>query len=277
MSQYAIEIRGLSHDYEPLHPAVHDVTLSLRQGTWVAICGQNGAGKTTMVKHLNGLLKPTSGAVMVDGLDTRQASVAELARHVGFVFQNPDHQIFCATCREEISFGPRNLGEPDKVIHARTEEALAWFDLVPYAEHPPALLSYGQRRLVALAAVLAMQPSILVLDEPTVGLDAASAEGLLQRIQDIHRRGCTIVLVTHDIALAARYAQEMVIMAQGRVLLHDRTRPVLAQPEILQRADLEPPQITHLCQSLSHLGLPKDATTVQEAAKAILAQLRRLP
>jgi len=277
MSQIAIEIRNLTHTYEPLHPAIHDVTLALRQGTWVAICGQNGAGKTTLVKHMNGLLKPTSGSVIVNGLDTRQASVAELARHVGLVFQNTDHQIFCATCREEIAFGPRNLGEPKEVIRARTEEALAWFDLEPWADHPPALLSYGQRRLVALASVLAMQPPILILDEPTVGLDAAAAEDLLQRIRELHRQGRTIVLVTHDIALAARYAKEMVVMARGRVLAHDAIRHVLAQPEILQQADLEPPQITQLCQSLAHLGLPRDAVTVEEAAAAIFAQLERQP
>lgn len=273
MTHTAIEIHGLSHNYEPLHAAIHDVTLSIQPGRWVAICGQNGAGKTTLVKHLNGLLKPTTGSVQVNSLDTRRSSVAELARHVGFVFQNPDHQIFCATCREEIAFGPRNLGEAEDIVRARTEEALAWFGLEPYAAHPPALLSFGQRRLVALAAVLAMQPSILILDEPTVGLDAGSAESLLLRIQELHRQGRTIVLVTHDLALAARYTEEMVVMAQGRVLAHDVTRSLLAQPDLLHRADLEPPQITQLCQSLTHLGLPSDAMTVNEAAAAIVAQL----
>lgn len=277
MSQPAIEIRNLSHHYEPLHPAVHSVTLSLRRGAWVAITGQNGAGKTTLVKHMNGLLKPTTGSVIVNGIDTREATVAELARHVGYVFQNPDHQIFCATCREEIAFGPRNLGEPEDVIRARTDEALAWFGLEPWANYPPALMSYGQRRLVALASVLAMHPQILILDEPTVGLDAVSADGLLSIVRQLHRQGRTIVLVTHDMALAAQYAEEMLVMAQGRVVLQGATRQVLAQPEILRQADLEPPQITALCQSLAHLGLPRDVLTVSEAAAALLTRLGHHP
>jgi len=275
MSQPVIEIRDLSHHYAPLHAALHGVTLSLRKGAWIAITGQNGAGKTTLVKHMNGLLKPTAGSVLVNGIDTRRASVAELARHVGYVFQNPDHQIFCATCREEIAFGPRNLGEPEASIEAKTDEALAWFGLEPWANYPPALLSYGQRRLVALASVLAMQPQILVLDEPTVGLDAVSADGLLSMVQQLHCQGRTIVLVTHDIALAARHAEEMLVMAQGRVVLQGPTRQVLAQPEMLRLADLEPPQITALCQSLAHLGLPSDVLTVSEATAAILTQLER--
>jgi len=277
MSQPVIQIEGLSHNYEALHPAIHDISLSLRRGTWVVIAGPNGAGKTTLVKHINGLLKPTTGWVRVSGIDTRDASVAEMARHVGYVFQNPDHQIFCATCREEIAFGPRNLGQPEDLVRARTQEALAWFGLEPWGDYPPALLSYGQRRLVALASVLAMQPEILILDEPTVGLDAISADELLRMVQDRHREGRTIILVTHDIALAARYAEEMVLMANGRVLLQGDVRHVLTQPEMLRQAHLELPQITALCQSLAHLGLPQDALTVSEATSAILSRLRCQP
>ncbi|MGC9360664.1 MAG: energy-coupling factor ABC transporter ATP-binding protein, partial [Anaerolineae bacterium] len=277
MNQPIIEIEGLSHNYEALHPAIHDVSLSVREGSWVAIAGPNGAGKTTLVKHINALLKPSAGRVQVAGIDTRDMSVADMARHVGYVFQNPDHQIFCATCREEIAFGPRNLGQPEPVVRARTQEALAWFGLEPWADHPPALLSYGQRRLVALASVLAMQPEILILDEPTVGLDAVAADELLRRIQERHCEGRTIILVTHDIALAARYAEEMVVMADGHVLIQDDVRHVLTQPELLRQGHLEPPPITALCQTLAHLGLPGDVLTVSEAAKAILDRLERRP
>jgi energy-coupling factor transporter ATP-binding protein EcfA2 len=277
VNQPIVQIEGLSHNYEALHAAIHDVNLSVRQGSWVAIAGPNGAGKTTLVKHINALLKPSAGSVRVAGTDTRDASVADMAQHVGYVFQNPDHQIFCATCRDEIAFGPRNLGQPESLVRARTQEALAWFGLEAFADHPPALLSYGQRRLVALASVLAMQTEILILDEPTVGLDAIAADELLRMVQERHREGRTIILVTHDLALAARYAEEMVVMVDGQVLIQDSVRRVLTQPKLLQQGHIEPPPITSLCQSLTDVGLPRDALSVSEAAEAILRRLEQQP
>jgi len=277
VNQPIVQIEGLSHNYEALHAAIHDVNLSVRRGSWVAIAGPNGAGKTTLVKHINALLKPSAGSVQVAGTDTRDATVADMARRVGYVFQNPDHQIFCATCRDEIAFGPRNLGLAESVVRDRTQEALAWFGLEAFADHPPALLSYGQRRLVALASVLAMQPEILILDEPTVGLDAVAADELLRMVQERQREGGTIILVTHNLTLAARHAEEMVVMVDGHVLIQDKVRRVLTRPDLLRKAHLEPPPMTALCQSLADCGIPGDALTVSEAAEAILRQLEHRP
>ena len=256
-----IRTQGLSYHYDELTPALHEVDLCIPDNTFMAIVGRNGSGKTTLVKHFNGLLKPCEGAVWVYGVDTREASVAQLARQVGYVFQNPDHQIFCASTREEISFGPRNLGLDEAEVEERTEEALVAFDLVRYAEIPPAVLGYGLRRKVSVAAVYAMRPRILILDEPTAGLDWRSSQDLMERVTRLREDGHTIIMVSHNMRLVAEYVHEVLVMHQGRILVRAPTAEAFAQVEQLEKAQIRPSQIMRLAR---RLGMSGDTLTVPD-------------
>ena len=267
-TRLGIHIEELTFHYDEEIPALNGVTLEIPDNAYLAIVGQNGSGKTTLVKHMNGLLKPTTGRVWVYGQDTRTTPVGQLAKIVGYVFQNPDHQIFCATTREEISFGPRNLGLDAATVRARTEEALELFGLTPYAETPPAVLGFGLRRKVSVASVYAMRPRVLILDEPTMGLDWRSACELMRLLDELHHQGHTIILVSHDMRIVAEHAPEMLVMHEGRILAQGPTREVFQRAEDLDRAQIAPPQITQLGQRLSAWGLPRDLLTVGEFVEA---------
>jgi energy-coupling factor transport system ATP-binding protein len=269
----ALRVAHLVYHYEsaenhlPEEPALDGVDLTVADNAYLAVVGQNGSGKTTLVKHFNGLLRPTAGWVWVYGVDTSTASVGELARTVGYVFQNPDHQIFCASTREEVAFGPRNLGLPPNDVDERVADALAAFNLTPYAEVPPAVLGYGLRRKVSIAAVYAMHPRVLILDEPTAGLDRRSADDLMRRMDALHSAGHTIVLVSHDMRLVAGHSRETLVMHEGRVLAYGETRAVLSRADDLARAHITPPQVMRLAQGLAEAGLDRvDALSVTEFA-----------
>lgn len=228
------------HDDEKEHPALQEISLSIAAGEFVALVGANGSGKTTLAKHLIGLLRPTQGRLLIFGQDAAQESVGALARQVGFLFQNPERQIFSAAVTSEVAFGPRNLGLAQAETARRVAEALARFDLAGAAQQPPAMLSFTQRRRVALATVAALETPILALDEPTVGLDAEARAGLLAWLHERHAQGVTIVLVTHDLALVAEHAQRVLLLHEGRLLADGAPQAVLAQPELLARAGLAP-------------------------------------
>ncbi len=236
--------------------------------------GQNGSGKSTLVRHVNGMLRPWRGRVLVNGQDTRATGVAGLARTVGLVFQNPDHQIFCATVRDEIAFGPRNLGLPAQEVAQRCDEALAHFGLERYADVPPALLGFGLRRVVSIAAVWSMRPEVFILDEPTVGLDWALTLRLMDLIGTLQQAGHTIILVTHDLRVAARFAERTVVLSEGEVVAHDDTRAVLGNRETLARVGIPPLQATELAMRLEPLGMPTDVLSVDEWLAAY-GRLRR--
>ena len=258
--------------YDEDIPAVNGIDIEIADNAYLAIVGQNGSGKTTLAKHFNGLLRPTSGRVWVQGLDTTTLTVGELARKVGYVFQNPDHQIFCASTREELAFGPRNLGLAPAEVRARTEEALHAFNLLDYAEVPPAVLGFGLRRLVSVAAVYAMRPRILILDEPTTGLDWRSARGLMALVDQLHGQGHTIVLITHDMRLVAEYSREVLVLHDGRVLAYGTTREVFRRIEDLRQAQIAPPQIAELGHRLAEWGFG-DVLTVRDFCESY-ARLR---
>ncbi len=264
----AVVTEGLVYRYDPEMPALEGVDLEIGDNAYLGIIGQNGSGKTTLVKHFNGLLRPTQGRVLAFGVDTARASVGELARSVGYVFQNPDHQIFCATTREEIAFGPRNLGLSDALVRERVQDALAAFALEPYADLPPAVLGYGLRRKVSIAAVYAMRPRLLILDEPTAGLDRRSADELMRRVNAMHQEGHTIVLVSHDMQLVAENCQQLVVMDEGRVLVQGPPEAVFQQREALARASLAPPAVTALAQRLQDVGMPGGLLTVAAFCQA---------
>jgi energy-coupling factor transporter ATP-binding protein EcfA2 len=265
---HCIVVRDLWFQYTEDIVALRGIDLEIPQGAFVAVLGQNGSGKTTLVKHFNGLLKPTKGQVLINGQNTKEHSIGELARSVGYVFQNPDHQVFCATTRAEIEFGPHNLGLPEEEVQRRTDETLEYFGLTAHAEEPPALLGFGLRRKISIAAVYAMRPDILILDEPTTGLDWQSALDMIRLVQDLHRAGHTILLVTHDMKIAAAFTELTLVLRDGRVLLYDDTRSVFCQTDTLRETQIEPPQIMELANRMRPFGMPEGILTVDECFEA---------
>jgi len=262
----ALEVRDLWYRYESGVEALRGVSLAVQAGERLAIVGQNGSGKTTLAKHFNGLLRPTRGAVLVEGEDAGRRSIGELASRVGYVFQNPDHQIFAATVWDELAFGPRQLGTPEAEVRKRVEEALAFFRLGPYRGEPPAALGFGLRRAVGLAAVLTMRPHVLVLDEPFTGLDWRATAAALDWLHELSRRGHTVVLVTHDMRAVAEFAERVLVLAEGRVAALDSTRSLFQRPDVLASTSLARPQIAELAARLRPHGLVGDGLTVCELA-----------
>jgi cobalt transport protein ATP-binding subunit len=276
MSEPAIETTELVFRYAAGGSDVlHGVNLRIEEGEFVALIGQNGAGKTTLAKHFNGLLKPTSGNVRVLGRDTRSASVADLARAVGYVYQNPDHQIFAQHVRTEATFGPRNLGLSQAEVERRVNDALALVGLDGQADDFSFSLGRGQRQKLAVASVLAMEPRILVVDEPTTGLDQAGARGILELLSRWNAEGRTIVAITHDMSLVAERIPRTIAVTDGRILADGPTRHVLSNAELLRTAFLRPPQVTRVAQRLTDFGIEPDTLTVSELYAQICAKLGR--
>jgi len=271
--QAAIEISDLVFRYVPSGPEVlRGVNVRVETGEFIALIGQNGAGKTTLAKHFNGLLKPSSGTVRVLGRDTRSAPVADLARTVGYVYQNPDHQIFAQRVRTEAAFGPRNLGLGQAEVDRRVDAALALVGLQDFADEFAFSLGRGQRQKLAVASVLAMEPPILVVDEPTTGLDQAGSRGILDLLSRWNADGRTIVAITHDMTLVAERVPRTIVVNDGRILADGPTRQVLSDTALLRTAYLRPPQATRIAQRLSDLGVAADTLTVTE----LYTQMSRL-
>ena len=236
-----ISLDHVSYQYERggnASKALDDVTFDIERGSFIGLIGRNGSGKTTLAKHLNGLIRPTQGTVTVDGLDASKHSVGEMAAHVGFVFQNPDHQIFCSTTKEEIAFGPAALGLDGATVFKRVDEMLTLFDLHRYEDVSPATLGYGERRAVALSSVLAMRTPILVLDEPTAGLDHRLAARFLGTIEKLNQRGVTIVMISHDMRAVYRYCTHVLELEDGKVVQYgpiDRSEAAQKQSRIIRK------------------------------------------
>ncbi len=269
----ALQAQALWFGYDDDPPVLRGVDLEVPVGQFLILAGANGSGKTTLVKHFIGLLRPRQGRVLVYGQETATRSVGELAHWVGFLFQRPERQIFSPTVRQEVAFGPHNLGLPPAEVEERVEAALARFGLTALADHPPSVLSYGLRRRVTLASVAAMDPPILVLDEPTVGLDRRATEETLGWLHEMHRQGRTLLVVTHNLADLLPLAQRMVVLQAGRVVADGPPRQVLTRREVLQEAGLEPPPITRLAQTLRPQGMRGDSLTVDDFCQEFLQRL----
>ena len=268
-SDPAIELEHLSFAYISSHPVLHNLSLTIPRGQFVVLAGDNGAGKTTLAKHLVGLLRPTSGRVLINGMDTAGQSVGQLARQVGFAFQNPEMQIFSPTVREEIAFGPRNLGMRGTELNETVEKALDYFGLTDIADYPPAALSTSARRMVALASIAAMNTPILVLDEPTAGLDALGQARIMEWLSGHRRLGGTTLLITHDMELVTRYAERVLILKEGELVCDGTPEQVFTRLEVLEAAGLEPPFAARLAAQLASPCLAADLTP-QGAAQAWL-------
>ena len=270
-----IEVEKLHFTYPNKVEALKGVSLKIRDGEFVAIMGQNGAGKTTLVKHFNGLLKPSDGSVRVDGIETIKASVAALSRNTGFVFQNPDHQLFSETVEEEIAFALKNFGFEVDVIEKRITWALNLLGLTQYRKTSPFLLSGGERKRVALASVLAWNPKTLILDEPTIGQDYQQKEKLRQFIIQMQTQGKTVVIVTHDVEFVAECNPRVVLMKNGTIVADGVGREILTSPEVLAQSSIVLPQIAQIFARLSSLKLPADVIGVYEAKEIIIKALEK--
>jgi energy-coupling factor transport system ATP-binding protein len=265
-----IEAENVHYSYPNKVEALKGVSITIKDGEFVAIMGQNGAGKSTFVKHFNGLLKPSIGIVRADGVETTKTSVATLARNVGFVFQNPDHQLFSETVEDEIGFALKNFGFEPKVIEDRVTWALNLLSLTQYRKTSPFLLSGGERKRVALASVLAWDPKTLILDEPTIGQDHEQKEILRQFILQLQTQGKTVVIVTHDVEFVAEGNPRVVLMKEGKIVADGTGKDILTDPAVLEMSSIVLPQIAQLFMRLSPLGLPKNVIDIYEAKEIIL-------
>ena len=265
-----IEVEGVSFAYPSGVQALKDVSLNIRKGEFVAIMGENGAGKTTLVKHFNGLLRPQEGSVTVDGVDVSQVSVAALSRKVGLVFQSPDDQLFSENVESEIAFALNNFGFERDVVEKRVDWALNLLNIEQYRESSPFILSGGERKRVALASVLAWDPAIVVLDEPTIGQDQAQKERLRHFLMQLRTQGKTTIMVTHDVEFVAECRPRIVLMADGGIIADGSTKEVMTDEDAMERASVSPPEITKIFSRLSHRGLPGDVLGVDEAAEMLM-------
>src|SRR5512141_586386 len=241
-----IEIKDLYFKYPTGLEALRGISMSIDSGEQVAIVGQNGAGKTTLVKHLNGLLQPTSGQVSIGDWNTKEHSVAKLAQRVGYVFQNPDEQLFSKNVGIEVAFGPRNLGNSAERVQELVKDALAMTELSDKTEMNPYDLSATWRKMVALASIVAMDTDIVIFDEPTTGQDAVNVVRIANVIKKLRELGKTVITITHDIDFCAENFERVIAMAQGKILLDGKANDVLGQEDILATTYVDPPQLTRL-------------------------------
>ena len=253
-----LEAEGLVHAYAPGRAAITDVSLAVAAGEFVALIGQNGSGKTTLAKCLNGLLVPQQGTVRVRGVDLRSLPVGRVAADVGYVFQNPDQQIFAATVREEVGFALANLGVPADEAARRIAAVLAAVGLVGCEARDPFLLGKGQRQRLAVASLLVLEPAVLILDEPTTGLDHREQRQMMALLADLHRRGLTVVVITHSPWVVAEYAQRGVVLRGGRVAFDGPLRELFAEEALLEACHFRLPEATRIGRRLGFTPLSVD-------------------
>ena len=269
LTQPLIECRGLQHTYAKGVKALDGVSLDIFKGDMVAIVGQNGSGKTTLVKHFNGLLMPTGGEILVNGQPTAKQGVFKLGQNVGYVFQNPDYQIFSETVFDEVAFSPRLRKLPEDEVKQRVHEALEAVGLAGADEQDPFALTKSGRQRVAVASVLAARPEVLILDEPTTGLDYGEQRSMMDMVRQLNEHGSTIIFVTHHMWVVAEYARRVFVMKGGQLLLSGTTREVFSHGAELRDAFLRPPHFVDFCSRLGHTFLtPAELARCVEGGQA---------
>ncbi len=272
-----IETKYLTFTYgDAPAPALDDVNIQIREGEFTAILGHNGSGKSTLAKHFNGILLPSGGKVYVEGMDTADENqLFDIRKTAGMVFQNPDNQIVATVVEEDVAFACENLGLPWAELRKRVDDALAAVGMTEFASHAPHLLSGGQKQRIAIAGVLAMQPRVIIMDEPTAMLDPAGREDVMNTIKELNRKqGMTVVLITHHMDEAAQ-ADRVIVMKQGRVALDGTPREVFSQVEQMRELSLTVPQTVEILHGLNQEGeaLALDKLSVEECADELMKYL----
>jgi energy-coupling factor transporter ATP-binding protein EcfA2 len=241
-----IETKDLTHTYKTGVTALRGINTQIYSDDIVSIVGQNGSGKTTLVRHFNGLLRPTTGTVILDGEDTKGLYVNHMSRRVGYVFQNPNHQIFSTTVREELEVAPKNFGFTPEETEAAVMRVAKMMNLEADLNKHPLTLDYTSKKIVTIASVLTFNPEVLVLDEPTGGLDQAGRLMLNEIIDMMHKQGHAVVIISHDMDYVAEVSKRVIVMAEGEIIMDSTPQDVFLNKEVLKKAQIEPPQITQL-------------------------------
>ena len=253
-----LTVKNLVHVYPNGNRAVDNISFNVREREFMAVLGHNGSGKTTLVKHFNALLAPTEGDVIIYGKNTRDHSIFEIGKDIGYVFQNPDHQIFADTVFDEVAFSPKIRGIDKDEIKERVHEALKAVDLVGYEEEDPFSLSKGERQRVAVASILSARPEIIVLDEPTTGLDYTEQKKMMELIKHLNEMGHTIIMITHTMWVVSEYAHRVAVIRDGGIMMDDRTRNVFAEEDRLRESFLRTPHIVSLSNQVGKTVLSLD-------------------
>ena len=269
-----ISVQNVDFNYPDGPDVLRGVNLQILDGEFVAIMGENGAGKTTLVKMFNGLLKPTSGSVTVDGVETTERSVAQLSRNVGLIFQNPDNQLFAETVEQELGFSLKNFGFSDEVVQKRVTSFLHILDLERYANSSPFVLSGGERKRVALAAILVWDPRHVIMDEPTIGQDYLQKERLRNFIMQLVSQGKTIIIVTHDVEFVAECKPRIILLSHGQVIGDGPATRILTDPALVEKASLTVPQIATLMRNLADDNTEQRIVDVYSARDYLVKKLR---
>ncbi len=271
------KIENLTHEYSDGTLALDNVSVSFDRAERIALLGTNGSGKTTLLNHLNGILKPTSGAILFDGkpIQYDAKSLLELRRRVGFVFQDPNDQLFAPTVKQDVAFGPLNLGIPTDKVKTIVAEALATVGMAEFAEKAPHFLSLGQKKRVALAGVLAMQPEVIIMDEPTSNLDPRATSEILHLLLQLNKeKGITLLLATHDVDMVPLFATKMYVLNKGKLVSEGTPKDTFSNGELIRQVNLRSPRVTHLFEVLKREdNLPISdqlPLTISEARKEII-------
>lgn len=270
LGQPIVSVKGATYSYPGFdQPAINDVSLDVLKSEFVAIVGQNGSGKTTLVKHFNGLLKPSKGDVLIDGLSTRdkKVTVGKLSSTVGYVFQNPDRQLFADAVEKEILFGLTNLRLTELEKKARLDEAISTLKLEKYRHSYPRILPVGLKKKVAIASVLAMRPKIIVFDEPTMGQDQIGVSDIMEAARAWNEGGGTVIFITHDMQLVAKYAKRVAVMVSSRLIADGDPAAIFRDGDVMSEAALRPPQVVELAESLKAHSPPSDILTVDDFSR----------
>ena len=275
-----LEVKNIKYSYNSDYQALKGVSLKVEKGEMVALLGKNGAGKSTLFLHLNGIYEPDEGQVFIDGEELKydKKSLLKFRQKVGIVFQNPDDQIFAPTVEEDVAFGPLNLGLSMEEVQDRVEEALARVGMSGFEKKAPHHLSGGQKKRVAIAGILAMKPEIMVLDEPTAGLDPQGVVDLSKLLNELNDEGITIIISTHEVDLVPNYAKKVFVLVDGRLIVEGTPKVIFAKPEILEQANLKVPIVTDLFQQLEMEGFDMQGDyplTIDEAKDKFLELLNK--
>ncbi|HEV2227283.1 MAG TPA: ATP-binding cassette domain-containing protein [Nitrososphaerales archaeon] len=271
--QDIIQTMGLWHEYPNGVEAIRNIDLTIQKGDYVALIGKNGSGKSTLVKHFNGLLRPTKGKVMVGGLDTVSTRSEKLATIVGYVFQNPDYMLFATTIEQEVEFGPKNLKLKPDEVNRRVDHALEVTGLAPLRKESPLFFGKGVRRMITITSILSMDPEVMVIDEPTTGMDYRGRESVMALIDRLNQLGKTIIIITHDMKVVAAHSKRVLVMSDGELILDSPTEGLFEHQDALAQASLKPPERIQLANEIGmkdNSGVPSIDDVSKKVREVIL-------